>query len=116
MKNIKLTKNLSHTWFIDIDGTIVKHNGYIINKSDTLLKGVKKFFKNIPKNDKIILTTSRSKKNSKKTIIFLKINKIKFDQIIFDLPYGERILINDIKPKNKLKTAISINVKRDMGL
>ena len=116
MKNIKLTKNLSHTWFIDIDGTIVKHNGYIINKSDTLLKGVKKFFKNIPKNDKIILTTSRSKKNSQKTIIFLKKNKIKFDQIIFDLPYGERILINDIKPKNKLKTAISINVKRDMGL
>ena len=116
MKNIKLTKNLSHTWFIDIDGTIVKHNGYIINKSDTLLKGVKKFFEKIPKNDKIILTTSRSKKNSKKTISYLKKKKIKFDQIIFDLPYGERILINDVKPKNKLKTAISINVKRDMGL
>jgi len=116
MKKIKLTKNLSHTWFIDLDGTILRHNGYIINKTDTLLTGVKKFFKEIPKKDKIILTTSRSKKNSNKTIRFLKKNKIKFDQIIFDLPYGERILINDIKPKNKLKTAISINVKRDKGL
>ena len=116
MKKIKLTKNLSHTWFIDVDGTIVKHNGYKINKTDTLLSGVKQFFKKIPRKDKIILTTSRSKKNSIKTILFLKKHKIKFHKIIFDLPYGERILINDIKPKNKLKTAISINVKRDVGL
>ena len=41
MKKIKWTKNLSHTWFIDIDGTIFKHNGYITDKSDTLLPGVK---------------------------------------------------------------------------
>ena len=32
MKKIKLSKNLSHTWFIDLDGTILKHNGYIIDK------------------------------------------------------------------------------------
>lgn len=115
MKKIKLTKNLSHTWFIDIDGTILKHNGYIINKFDTLLPGVRKFFKKIPIKDKIILTTSRQINSSKKTINFLRKNKIRFDQVIFDLPYGERILINDIKPKNKLKTAISINVKRDGG-
>ena len=40
MRKIKLTKNLSHTWFIDIDGTILKHNGYLIDKKDTILKGV----------------------------------------------------------------------------
>ena len=116
MRKIKLTKNLSHTWFIDIDGTILKHNGYLIDKKDTILKGVKKFFKKIPKKDKIILITSRKKNILKKTLLFLKKNKIRFDQVIFDLPYGERILINDIKPKNNLKTAISINVKRNEGL
>ena len=116
MKNIKLSKNLIHTWFIDLDGTILKHNGYIVEKKDTLLKGVKSFFKKIPKKDKIILTTSRKKKYAKKTINFLKKNKLHYNKIIFDLPYGERILINDIKPKNKLKTAIGINVKRDCGL
>ena len=116
MRKIKLTKNLSHTWFIDIDGTILKHNGYLIDKKDTILKGVKKFFKKIPKKDKIILITSRKKNILKKTILFLKKNNIRFDQVIFDLPYGERILINDIKPKNNLKTAISINVKRNEGL
>jgi len=116
MKKIKLSKNLAHTWLIDLDGTILKHNGYIIDRKDTLLNGVKKFFKNIPKKDKIILTTSRKKKYSRKTLAFLNRNKLRFNRVLFDLPYGERILINDIKPKNKLKTAISINLKRDVGL
>ena len=55
MKKIKLSKNMAHTWFIDLDGTILKHNGYIIDKKDTLLKGVKKFFKQIPKKIKLLL-------------------------------------------------------------
>ena len=116
MKKIKLSKNLSHTWFIDLDGTILEHNGYLIKNKDKLLKGVKLFFRKIPKNDKIIITTSRNRKYSKITINFLKKNKINFDEIIFNLPYGERILINDIKPKKKLRTAKSINIKRNSGL
>jgi len=116
MNKIKLSKNLSHTWFIDLDGSIVKHNGYIIDKVDTLLTGVKIFFMKIPKNDKIIITTSRKKRFKKKTIDFLKKNKIRFNEIIFELPHGERILINDIKPHQKLKTSISINLNRNFGL
>ena len=69
-KKIKLSINLSHTWFFDLDGTILKHNGYIDDKKDTLLNGVKEFFKKIPPKDIIIITTSRDKKNSKKTINF----------------------------------------------
>lgn len=116
MKKIKLSKNLAHTWFIDLDGTILKHNGYKTEKKDTLLNGVKIFFNKIPKNDKIILITSRKKKYLNMTLRFLKKNKIRFNKVISDLPYGERILINDIKPKCKLKTSICINVKRDSGL
>jgi len=116
MNKIKLSKNLSHTWFIDLDGSIVKHNGYIVDKEDSLLDGVSVFFKNIPTKDIIIITTSRKKKFKKKTIEFLKKNKIPFNEIMFDLPYGERILINDIKPNQKLKTSISINLKRNYGL
>ena len=116
MKKIKLSKNMNHTWFIDLDGTILKHNGYINDEKDTLLKGVKKFFNQIPKKDSIIITTSRKSNHLKKTKLFLKKNKIKYNQIIHNLPSGERILMNDIKPKNKLKTSISINLKRDKGL
>ena len=116
MKKIKLSKNIAHTWFIDLDGTILKHNGYLIDKKDTLLIGVKNFFKQIPKKDIIIITTSRKISYLKKTKLFLKKHNIRYNQIIYNLPYGERILINDIKPKKKLKTAISINLKRDGGL
>ena len=107
---------MAHTWFIDLDGTILKHNGYIVDRKDSLLRGVKKFFKQIPKKDKIIITTSRKSNYLKKTKYFLKKNKIRYNQIIHNLPFGKRILINDIKPKKKLKTAISINLKRDGGL
>ena len=116
MNKINLSKNLSHTWFIDLDGSIVKHNGYIVDKEDSLLDGVSVFFRNIPTKDIIIITTSRKKKFKKKTIEFLKKNKIRFNEIMFDLPYGERILINDIKPNQNLKTSISINLKRNYGL
>ena len=66
MNKIKLSKNLSHTWFIDLDGSIVKHNGYIVDKEDSLLDGVSVFFRNIPTKDIIIITTSRKKKFKKK--------------------------------------------------
>ena len=113
---IKISKNLSHTWLIDLDGTIVKHNYYLSNNKDLFLKGVRVFLKKIPKNDVIIFLTSRKKKFKKSTISFLLKNKVRFNSIIFDLPIGERILMNDIKPKNKLKTAMSINLIRDCGL
>tara|TARA_B110001450_G_C17509585_1_gene435814 strand:- start:209 stop:586 length:378 start_codon:yes stop_codon:yes gene_type:complete len=115
MKKIKISKNLNHTWLIDLDGTLVKHNYYLSNKNDLFLKGACSFLKKIPKNDTIILLTSRKKKFKKSTISFLLRNKIRYNFIIFDLPFGERILINDIKPKKNLKTAISINLKRDFG-
>ena len=38
---------LPKTWIFDIDGTIVKHNGYKFDGFDTLLDGVKDFFKEL---------------------------------------------------------------------
>ena len=37
---------LGKTWILDIDGTIVKHNGYKIDGHDTLLLGAKEFLQN----------------------------------------------------------------------
>ncbi len=105
---------LSHTWLIDIDGTILKHNGYL-ESNDQLLEGIKEFWIMIPKNDYIILLTSRSKSYEKRTIEFLNINNLRYNQIVFNLPTGERILLNDTKPSG-LQTAIAINLKRNAGL
>ena len=111
MKILKLS-NLSHTWLIDIDGTIVKHNGHKIDAQDRLLDGVSEFFAKLPKDDKVILLTARSKSEVANFKAFLTLHKIRFDEIISDLPFGERILINDIKPSG-LKTAFAINKVRD---
>lgn len=104
--------SLGHTWILDLDGTIVKHNGYKIDGKDTLLPGVKEFLESIPQNDMIIFLTSRTDDYRDATIDFLSNHSIRYDQIIFNAPYGERILLNDEKPSG-LKMSIGLNVKRD---
>lgn len=106
--------NQPKTWFIDLDGTIVKHNGYKFGE-DTLLPNVKEFFGKLNKNDYVVITTARSSKYRNQTIDFLKKNCIKYNKIIFDLPMGERILVNDKKSDGTI-TAYCINLDRDIGI
>jgi len=104
---------LGHTWLLDLDGTIVKHNGYLLDGHDSLLDGALEFLHGIPKSDMIIFITSRPKDLKEMTESFLEVHNIHFDDIIYNTPYGERILINDRKPSG-LGTAIAVNVERDM--
>ena len=113
MNNITLSA-LPKTWIIDVDGTIVEHNGYLKGE-DKLLDGVIDFFSKITPKDKVILTTSRQKKYEADLKKFLKKFNLRYDEIIFDLPFGERILIND-KKLSGLKTAYAINKDRDAPL
>ena len=113
MELIKIS-NLGHTWFIDIDGTILEHNGHK-KSGDKLLPGVHEFWSSIPKEDVIVLVSARSKEEAITTIDFLKKNGIHHHYFIHNLPTGERILINAKKPSN-LKTAIALNLERNSGL
>ena len=106
---------LPKTWILDVDGTIVKHNGYKLDGVDTLLEGVKDFFSSIDENDKVIFLTSRTGDYLESLVSFLKKNNIKYDKIITDVPMGERILVNDRKPSG-LQTAYCVNKKRDEKL
>lgn len=103
---------LAHTWILDIDGTIVKHNGYKIEGKDTLLPGVKDFFAKIPEGDMIVFLTSRSDEYRQLTIDFLEESGLRYDHIIFNAPYGERILVNDDKPSG-LKCSVGVSLRRD---
>ncbi|MBP3920875.1 MAG: hypothetical protein J6D28_04845 [Bacilli bacterium] len=104
--------NLNKTWIFDIDGTIVKHNGYKIDGYDTILDNAKNFFDNIPADDMIILVTSRTDEYRKVTEDFLHSNGIRYNHIIYNAPYGERILVNDKKPSG-LNMAYAISTNRD---
>ena len=45
---------LGKTWVLDLDGTVVVHNGYLADGKDTLLSGAKTFLDAIPEGDMII--------------------------------------------------------------
>lgn len=105
---------LEKTWMLDIDGTILKHNGHL-NGGDELLEGVKEFFDNLHPNDKVIFFTSRKEEYIEEMKAFLSVNNIRFDHIISDMPFGERILVND-KKTSGLNTAYAINKDRDSKL
>ena len=105
---------LPKTWIFDLDGTLVEHNGYL-HGGDKLLPGVKEFWERIPVTDFILILTSRKKEEQRVTEQFLADHQIRFNQIIYDLPMGERILINDDKPSG-LPMAFSVRRKRNEGL
>lgn len=112
MDNVIKVSSLGKTWIFDIDGTIVKHNGYLLDGYDTLLPGAKYFLDDIPAEDMVIFITSRKGAVKEATIQFLQKNHIRYDNIIFSAPYGERILVNDRKPSG-LAVSIAINTERN---
>jgi uncharacterized HAD superfamily protein len=111
------------TYFIDVDGTIVKHvsnddldrtleNNKILE--EVLLPGVHELWSAFEANDKIIITTARKEAHRKITEAIFTSNNLRFDVMLMDLTSGQRILINDT-PNLLEKKAIAINVKRDVG-
>ncbi len=111
MKQIITLSPLGHTWILDLDGTIVKHNGYK-EGGDVLLLGAKEFIESLPEGDMVIIVTARKEEYREKTEKFLRENGVRYDHIIFGAPYGERIVINDKKPSG-LPVSVAVNTERD---
>ena len=103
---------LPKTWLFDLDGTLLKHNGYKIDGVDTVLPGVREYINAIPAEDTIIILTARTEEYKQMTIGFLAEQGIRYDEILFNMPMGERILINDRKPSG-LDMSVAINLDRD---
>lgn len=113
MDNLLELSPLGKTWLLDLDGTIVVHNGYLIDGQDHFLSGAQTFLQSLPPEDMIIFITSRKRECASATETFLNENRIRYHAIVYDAPYGERILINDRKPSG-LPTAVAINTQRDI--
>ena len=105
---------LPHTWLVDLDGTIVKHNGHF-HGAEKLLPGVREFWEKIPDHDVIVILSARKLSEQELALAFLSEQGLRVDRAIFGLPSGERVLINDIKPSGLL-CAHAVNVPRDTGL
>lgn len=107
-----ILSTLAKTWIFDLDGTIAKHNGYKTEGKDSLLPGAKEYLEKIPSEDRIIIVTSRKNQYREETIKFLKESGIRYDEILFGMPMGERIVVNDRKPSG-LNMAVALNLDRD---
>lgn len=124
----------SKTWFVDIDGTILKDlsnkeidniigkYGFESYLQETPILDSIEFFRNLPKRDIIILTTAREIYHKEHTLKALDYYKMPYDDYIFELGSGPRVIVNDIKPahtsgnEKDLDTAYAINTVRDCGL
>lgn len=111
MTTLRLS-TLPKTWVFDVDGTLVIHNGHLRPQGDELLPGVKEFFASLPAQDAVVLLTARKKELGPALEAFLTANGIRYDAILYGMPAGERILVNDCKPSGLL-TAVAVNKKRD---
>ncbi len=109
-----ILSSLPKTWLIDIDGVVLKHNGYK-NGKDELLPGAKEFWEQISEEDFVVLLTARKEEMRESTLALLVNNELRYDVAIFGIPTGERICINDKKPLGLL-TSYAVNLLRDEGL
>ena len=112
MSEQKITLSpLGHTWIFDLDGTLVRHNGHK-ERGEELLPGAKELLGRIPAEDMIVIVTARKEEVREQTEEFLRANGIRYDHIIFNAPYGERIVVNDRKPSG-LNMSVAVNLDRD---
>ena len=112
MKELVLSP-LGHTWFLDLDGTLVKHNGHLTEGQIPCCRR-RALLAQIPSSDLVVIITSRREAHREATVRFLADHGIRYDHIIFGAPFGERIVVNDAKPSG-LRTAVSVSVVEIKG-
>lgn len=114
MENTSLKLSpLAHTWILDFDGTLVEHNGYK-EGADKFLPGALEFLHSIPKDDFVLILTAREPEAREVTEAFLAKHNVRYTRIMFGIPMGERILMNDTKPSG-LKCAYAVTPGRNIG-
>jgi phosphoglycolate phosphatase-like HAD superfamily hydrolase len=107
------------TIFLDIDGTLLKHQGGLSQIAATppvLLDGVhEKLDEWDKKGYRIILITGRKESMREITKNQLKQVGIYYDRLIMGVGNGPRFLINDTSAEGE-DTAFGITVKRNNGI
>lgn len=112
---------MGRTFFIDIDGTLVRHkhaeeldNMIESPVSEELLPGVKELWEHFEVDDCIVITTARRERHREFTEKIFEENNLRYDRILFEMETGPRIVINDT-PNISIQKASAINVQRNGG-
>lgn len=113
----KIIKN--PTFFVDIDGTIVKYRKFN-ELSTSILTPIQEVidYLNLQFDNGaiIIVTTARPKQYELFTKQELEKIGLKYHQLVLDCGRGTRVIFNDKDPENpNIDRALGINFTRDMG-
>jgi len=108
------------TVFCDLDGCVFKHHGdiaEILTNPCELLPGAREAFKQWAyKGYTVILTTGRPESLRQLTEQQIREAGLYCHHLIMDLPRGQRVVINDMKPGRKGKMAACVNIERNRGM
>ena len=108
-----------NTYFVDIDGTILKYRKfetYESSKAEPIDSTVEYLNRVSEEGHMIVLTTARPEYLRDHTVVELHENYIPYDRLIMGIERGPRYLINDMDPNNPGERAIAINVERNKGI
>jgi hypothetical protein len=111
-------KEQFETIFVDLDGVLVQNSGQYFDPkwgtTDALDENVSYLIhRKLSGKVHIIITTSRTKDAELATINQLKNLQIPYDRILFGLPHGRRVLINDYAPSNPYPSCYAVNLPRN---
>lgn len=107
------------TILLDIDGTILKHQGRldrVLRQTELLPGTLEKLHEWDQRGYHLILLTGRRESQRAETERQLAALGIYYDHLIMGLGGGVRVLINDAKPGSEEATAIAITLPRDQGV
>ena len=114
----KVIKN--PTYFVDIDGTIVKYRKFTELSStppEPIQDVIDYLNEQFSNGAVIIVTTARPDSYRLLTEHELNVIGLKYNQIVMNCGRGSRIILNDLDPDNlEIPRAVGINLKRDEGL
>ena len=113
----KVTKN--PTFFVDIDGTLVKYRKFN-ELSTAILTPISEVIDYVNEQYNsgavIIITTARPESFRNYTISELEKIGVKYHQLVMDCGRGTRVILNDKDPEQpEIQRAVGINLDRNMG-
>ena len=106
-----ILSRLPKIWIVDLDAVVFRHNAYL-DGDDEVLDGAAWFWEQIASDDVVVVMTGRSESERSRTRGLLSGLGLCVDHVMFGLPKGERVVINDSKPSGLL-TAHALNLPRD---
>jgi hypothetical protein len=113
-------RNNFKTYFVDIDGVLVKGSSEYMTPYWGETEGIKENIKKIndlyDAGNRIILTTGRKGDHHKVTEKQLAKEGIKFSCILYSCGNGQRVIINDFSNSNPYPSCQAINLPRDSNI